>query len=223
MVVDASDSFPFEELPSGWRERVARLVREKRYEEALRLLLEARRLAPDSQEVVRSVQHIKGYLAHKELLRLGGSRRVLHPAAARTPRSVEEHAVLRWVDGRRSLGEILENSPFDELQTLVLLRGLFDPNESGQRQAIGLVTATHAVLAEAGEGEPRESSPAVESAKEAGDLFDRLMAEATEAYLMRDFDRARRLFQRCAELRPQDRRVQFNLKRLSRGHGEQET
>ncbi len=220
MVVDSSDSPSSSAAEPPWRARAAGLVREKRYEDALRLLVAVRREQPESDEVARSIAHIKQYLAHKELVRLGGARRVLDPASARAPRRVEEHAVLRLVDGRLTVGEVLDASPFDELQTLVLLRGLFDPEESGQRRALGLATATHAVLPE--EGVPDEAASSgcheVISVSEVGaeseGLFDRLLAEATEAYLARDMVRARELFERCAALRPEDRRVRFNLERL---------
>lgn len=48
------------------------------------------------------------------------------------------------------------------------------------------------------------------------DGFDSLFAQATEAYLLRDYQRAVNLFTQCSLLRPEDRRVQHNLKALQR-------
>jgi tetratricopeptide (TPR) repeat protein len=48
------------------------------------------------------------------------------------------------------------------------------------------------------------------------DGFDALFARATEAYLLRDYQRAVDLFTQCALVRPGDRRVQHNLKALQR-------
>jgi hypothetical protein len=48
------------------------------------------------------------------------------------------------------------------------------------------------------------------------DGFDSLFAQATEAYLLRDYQRAVDLFTQCSLLRPEDRRVLHNLKALQR-------
>lgn len=51
------------------------------------------------------------------------------------------------------------------------------------------------------------------------DGFDSLFAQATEAYLLRDYQRAVDLFTQCSLVRPEDRRVQHNLKALQRRLG----
>ena len=44
--------------------------------------------------------------------------------------------------------------------------------------------------------------------------FDEVFAQATSAYLRRDYARALELFEDCARQRPDDRRVAFNISRL---------
>ena len=51
------------------------------------------------------------------------------------------------------------------------------------------------------------------------DGFDALFAEATRCYLRRDLEQAEDLFTRCAAIRPNDRRVRANLKRLAEKKG----
>lgn len=51
------------------------------------------------------------------------------------------------------------------------------------------------------------------------DRFDALFADATRAYLRRELDRAEALFTECASIRPNDRRVKANLKRLAEKKG----
>jgi tetratricopeptide (TPR) repeat protein len=53
-------------------------------------------------------------------------------------------------------------------------------------------------------------------APEIDDGFQALFAQATEAYLVRDYARAFDLFTQCAQLRPEDRRVLHNLKALQK-------
>lgn len=47
-----------------------------------------------------------------------------------------------------------------------------------------------------------------------GDELGRVFRRATAAYMARRFDEAQELFERCAELAPEDRRVAHNLERL---------
>jgi hypothetical protein len=62
----------------------------------------------------------------------------------------------------------------------------------------------------------RPSRPPSFSNSHPDDGFDALFAQATEAYLLRDFQRAVDLFTQCSLLRPADRRVLHNLKALQR-------
>ncbi len=57
-------------------------------------------------------------------------------------------------------------------------------------------------------------APARGSARSSGSPLERLIQEATGAYLRREFDRALELFERCRELDPSDRRVEHNIERL---------
>lgn len=69
-----------------------------------------------------------------------------------------------------------------------------------------IVTAQHnnaALRIQESRSEPQEE-----------DRFSELFAKATKAYLLRDLDTAAELFAECQLLRPEDRRVRTNLKRL---------
>ncbi len=59
---------------------------------------------------------------------------------------------------------------------------------------------------------PAASAPGLEPAA----TFEDLLREATAAYLRRAYGRALELFERCARMRPDDRRVVHNLARLRR-------
>lgn len=62
---------------------------------------------------------------------------------------------------------------------------------------------------------PRSTpTPTPSSTRTFSSPMERLMQEATGAYLRREYDRALELFERCREIDPADRRVLHNIERL---------
>lgn len=61
---------------------------------------------------------------------------------------------------------------------------------------------------------PTERAPPPPAAEPGADALEALFARATEAYLTRDYREAERLYEECLAVRPDDWRVQNNLKKL---------
>ena len=177
------------------RRDVLQHVQAGRYDDALHLLYADRRRRPDDPALTKSIQHLKSKLMRRALATLGDMDRVPLPIDG-DGLEPEPRAVVRLVDGIASFEDIVESSPLGRLRTLRVLAELFP------------LPAKAAAPTKSASGDA-ESPP-----RAAEDTFDAHFKRATEAYIRRDYSTARTEFERCLELRPDERRVQYNLKRL---------
>lgn len=107
------------------RADVVRLVRERRYEEALSLLYAARADAPDSAELAASIRQIKEFLIGSYAKKLGGLDRVARAIPAGAPRFPDALLVARYIDGASTFDDISQMSPLGRLRTLQVLVAIY--------------------------------------------------------------------------------------------------
>src|SRR3954468_15966071 len=108
--------------PSLDRSKLTRLLKERRYEEALEMLLRARTQAPDDPTISRSVRLLKDKLTIKYAEAVGSLDLVAHctiPDAALSSLSLsfEERGVLALVDGIATFGDVVDASPHGKFAT----------------------------------------------------------------------------------------------------------
>lgn len=112
------------EAPSV-RAAVLRLVRERRYEEALGVLYAARAESPKDKELSASIQQIKEFLAGAYAKRLGGLDRIAGPIPLSAGRSPDAMLVARYIDGSSTFDDISRTCPLGRLRTLEVLVELY--------------------------------------------------------------------------------------------------
>ncbi|HYV47435.1 MAG TPA: hypothetical protein VFA20_21395 [Myxococcaceae bacterium] len=108
--------------PSLDRNKLTRLLKERRYEEALDMLLRARQQAPDDPTISRSVRLLKDKLTLKYAEAVGSLDIVVRctiPDAALSSLSLsfEERGVLALVDGIATFGDVVDASPHGRFAT----------------------------------------------------------------------------------------------------------
>lgn len=96
---------------------------------------------------------------------------------------------------------------------------LLTPSEPPPRVSGPPASTTHVKLPPPPRAPSEPASMEAEEEPAEEDRFDALFADATRAYLRRELDRAEALFTECASIRPNDRRVKANLKRLAEKKG----
>ncbi len=178
-----------------------RQLAERRYEDALALLYRWRESKPEDDEIARGIRLLEERLILDYAQTLGGDGCVLAPAVppgdsrlASLDRRTRE--LLSLADGVAPVAQLVGRSGLGRFDAYRLLAEL--------RQN-GLLRAPAAAPAE------REVAPAAGSA----DAWDELFHRATIAYLRCDYGEAKRDFEACLRLRPEDRRVQQNLRKLA--------
>jgi tetratricopeptide (TPR) repeat protein len=220
------------------RAKVEQLVRERRLEDALNLLDQARPRFPEDPSISRSIRILRDRLVvdYGRLLgRLDDIPRLTlsREEILKQHLSPEEIALLKMIDGIASLGDIVRGSHlgrFEAYRAFLLFRERGWLTTRAPTGAWSSRTPTPAAEpASEPETAPRRTPPPPAPAPEASttpappsasplptgnDLFDQLFRQATEAYVRRAYPQAIELFLQCAALRPEDRRVQHNLQRL---------
>lgn len=111
------------------RAEIVRLVREKRYEEALAVLYRARAESPGDRELQASIERIKEFLAGAYAKRLGGLDLVAGPIPVSAGRSPDALLVARYIDGSSTFDDIIQMCPLGRLRTLQVLVGLYTGRE----------------------------------------------------------------------------------------------
>lgn len=158
----------------------------------------------------------------------------------------EGFQVYRLIDGIASFDDIAVSSPLGRLRTLGILCELLEskrirldtvsdeplPEGSpapsafpvGHMASLPSPEPTPSMVPAADDApsvhemDLRAPAPPSESIQiDLADDFDALFRDATRAYVVRDYAKARTLFERCATLRPDDRRVRVNLERIPAG------
>ncbi len=203
---------PIEILDVGfYRRRVAALVGEKNYEQALAVLTEARRLDPGDESLSRSMSLLKQHLEARYRARLGRLETSVGRTRPQCPTVCDPRL---WIlfDGITTVADIIELSPIGEFRTL---RSLCLLLESG---AVELGKSVSAVAASDSSPTPTtpttDQSQAAPSPSAADNEYNNLFRNASMAYLRRAHQTATELFEQCLALRPSDRRVIHNLEAL---------
>lgn len=222
------------------------LLREKRYEDALARLYQARTEAPDSVEVQRSIDQVKEFLIGAYAKRLGGLDQVAKPYAPVTARSPDVVLVSRYIDGKTTYGDLAEICPLGRLRTLQVLVEMYAPAASSvppvrksepppaesrpqlhpvavpsraEEPALRPVpTVSERVPAPADNGEGAGEGDGASPSEE--DPTDRAyrtaFAHGTAAFVQGRFADAVQAFETCAELRPGDKAAEVMLRRARR-------
>ncbi len=205
--------------PSSWRDEVLALVKGRDYDAALAALYRVRATRPDDEEVRVSIQSLKEHVCTGLAASLGGLDGVPQRRLVSEARTPEALAVLRLVDDHQTFDDIASTSPLGRLRTLRVLLELFPaarvmcrPN---RRRTLEFAAVS-------GPTEPPPTIPSIPAtpsppgvtARPVSSEFTRTFQEATAAYLARNFEEAERLFGRCVELEPNDRRARVSLERL---------
>lgn len=176
------------------------LLREKRYEEALARLYEARAETPDNAELQKGIDQVKEFLVGAYAKRLGGLDQVAHPIAPASARSPDMVLLARYIDGTSTYGDLAEMCPLGRLRTLQVLVEMYP-------------RAPSSTLPPPPAPEP-PPEPAVEEpeAREYREAFTR----GTAAFIQARADDAIEAFETCERLRPGDAAAAVMLRRARR-------
>lgn len=211
------------------------LLREKRYEEALARLYQARAENPDSVELQKSLEQVKEFLIGAYAKRLGGLDQVPVPAAPTSGRSPDVILLSRYINGTSSYGDIAEMCPLGRLRTLQVLIEIYAPpsvalggasTPHSERRPVDPSSALPEPLTLI-EPSPTEE-PAPETARSASSMppaepedpnarpYREAFARGTAAFIQRRFADAVDAFETCAALRPGDAGAEVMLRRARR-------
>ncbi len=224
------------------RAEVVRLVREKRYEEALAVLYQARSEAPGDRELQTSIERIKEFLAGAYAKRLGGLDRVAGPIPVAAGRSPDALLVVRYIDGSSTFDDIVQMCPLGRLRTLQVLVGLYTGKEvaspfsertpqSWRRQLDtlpsepgtdpGPPTMPERGLHRRAPEPPPASAPFTPRVFETEEdrRYREAFARGTAAFVQRRFADAIEAFEACERMRPGDTASSVMLRRARRDFG----
>ena len=210
------------------------LLREKRYEEALARLYQARAESPGSVELQKGIDQVKEFLIGAYAKRLGGLDQVakqMPPASGRSPDMV---LLSRYIDGVTSYGDLAEICPLGRLRTLQVLVEMYAPKSnvggepgSGRRPLeavpasiphVEVITPSEEPVPEtarSGSSLPPPASSRVDDSPEARAYRD-AFGRGTAAFIQQRFADAVTAFEECASLRPGDKSADVMLRRARR-------
>lgn len=220
------------------RSDVLVLLREKRYEEALARLYQARAESPGSVELQKGIDQVKEFLIGAYAKRLGGLDQVAKPIAPGAGRSPDMVLLSRYIDGSTSYGDLAEICPLGRLRTLQVLVEMYAPKpasggeleaRSGPRPVdagatsvprIEVVTPSEEPVpqtARSGSTEPPPASTStpVDDSPEARE-YRATFARGTAAFIQQRFADAVAEFDACTRLRPGDKAADVMLRRARR-------
>jgi hypothetical protein len=207
------------------------LLREKRYEEALARLYQARSESPDSAELQKGIDQVKEFLIGAYAKRLGGLDQIARPITPAAGRSPDVVLLSRYIDGTSTYGDLAQMCPLGRLRTLQVLMemyprpgaaaGLPEPeapysgprpvDEAGDDAPPDTARSASAIL----RAEPVElRSERVETAEDR--RYRELFERGTAAFIQRRYEDAASAFESCAELRPGDAPAAVMLRRVRR-------
>ena len=222
------------------RSDVLVLLREKRYEEALTRLYQARAETPGSLELQRGIDQVKEFLIGAYAKRLGGLDKIAKPAAQAAGRSPDVVLLSRYIDGLTTYGDLAEICPLGRLRTLQVLIEMYAPKpstpsslssadqeaHSGPRPLEALSTPHARVevvppveepapeTARSGPPPPPASAP-VDDSPEARE-YRAAFGRGTAAFIQRRYADAIEAFEACAAVRPGDAAAGVMLRRARR-------
>jgi hypothetical protein len=207
------------------------LLREKRYEEALARLYQARSESPDSAELQKGIDQVKEFLIGAYAKRLGGLDQIAKPTTPAAGRSPDVVLLSRYIDGTSTYGDLAQMCPLGRLRTLQVLMEMYprlgaaaalrEPEApySGPRsvdeasdEAPPDTARSASAILRAEPVEPRSEPPETPEKRRYRELFER----GTAAFIQRRYEDAVSAFQSCAELRPDDGPAAVMLRRVRR-------
>lgn len=193
------------------RSDVLVLLREKRYEEALARLYQARAETPDNVELQKGIDQVKEFLIGAYAKRLGGLDQIAEPVPPVAGRSPDMVLLARYVDGTSTYGDLAEMCPLGRLRTLQVLIEMYP------RQAPPPSSTIREPEPEPEPETERSASslpPAVEDPE--ARAYREAFARGTAAYIQRRFADAVEAFEHCDQLRPGDAAAAVMLRRARR-------
>lgn len=208
------------------------LLREKRYEEALARLYQARSETPDSVELQKGIDQVKEFLIGAYAKRLGGLDQIAQSVAPQSGRSPDVVLLSRYIDGSTTYGDLAQMCPLGRLRTLQVLVEMYarapaapGAPKSGAEAPLSesrRLDQLQALEAEAAEEPspqtersfssappPPPEDPVTKSYREA-------FSRGTAAFIQGRFADAIEAFEACAELRPGDGAAEVMLRRARR-------
>jgi hypothetical protein len=216
------------------RSDVLVLLREKRYEEALARLYQARAETPDSVELQKGIDQVKEFLTGAYAKRLGGLDQVAKAIAPTAGRSPDMVLLCRYIDGATTYADLSAICPLGRLRTLQVLVEMYAPKpspadaaaQSGSRPLDSLPSPTMRVelierdepvpeTARSGSTAPPPASAPVDDSPEARE-YRAAFGRGTAAFIQHRFADAVEAFDECARLRPGDKAADVMLRRARR-------
>ncbi|HVY26450.1 MAG TPA: TRP-like protein [Polyangiaceae bacterium] len=191
------------------RSDVLVLLREKRYEEALARLYQARAETPDNAELQKGIDQVKEFLIGAYAKRLGGLDQIAEPIPPVAGRSPDMVLLARYIDGTSTYGDLAEMCPLGRLRTLQVLIEMYP------RQA----PVSSSTLAEPEpEPETERSASSMPLAVEAPEAraYREAFTRGTAAFIQLRFADAIEAFEQCDRLRPGDAAAAVMLRRVRR-------
>ena len=213
------------------------LLREKRYEEALARLYQARSETPDSVELQKGIDQVKEFLIGAYAKRLGGLDQIAQPIPPAAGRSPDVVLLSRYIDGASTYGDLAEMCPLGRVRTLQVLIERYPRQPTSAAPLASASEAPHSgrrPLEQPPQSlnliEPIEPSdePAPETARSASTTppaapedpeaqrYREAFALGTAAFIQNRFADAIEAFEVCAELRPGDTPASVMLRRARR-------
>jgi len=209
------------------RSDVLVLLRQKRYEEALARLYQARAETPDSAELQKGIDQVKEFLIGSYAKRLGGLDQIAQPVEPASGRSPDMVLLSRYVDGTTSYGDLAAICPLGRLRTLQVLTEIYakapvEPPVSNAR----LIAAEPADAPETARSPsslpapqppptPLPPAPPIDDSPEA-QAYRAAFGQGTAAFIQKRFADAIAAFEACDRLRPGDAAANVMLRRARR-------
>lgn len=221
------------------RSDVLVLLREKRYEEALARLYQARAETPDSLELQRGIDQVKEFLTGAYAKRLGGLDQVARPVAPEAGRTPDIVLLSRYIDGVTTYGDLAAICPLGRLRTLQVLADMYAPksqpsfNADGDAQSGSRPLDTIAEPRLRVELPPRAEEPVPETARSFSSAppppasapvddspeareYRAAFGRGTAAFIQARFADAIEAFEACMRIRPGDPGADVMLRRARR-------
>jgi hypothetical protein len=204
------------------RSDVLVLLRQKRYEEALARLYQARTETPGSTELQKGIDQVKEFLVGSYAKRLGGLDQIAQPVEPASGRSPDMVLLSRYIDGVTTYGDLAAICPLGRLRTLQVLTEIYakaveppapEPPASDARLVGEPVDAPE--TARSPTSIPPAASPPVDDSPEAR-AYRAAFGRGTAAFIQGRFADAIEAFETCATLRPGDGAANVMLRRARR-------
>lgn len=194
------------------RSDVLVLLREKRYEEALARLYQARAESPDNVELQKGIDQVKEFLIGAYAKRLGGLDQIAEPIPPVAGRSPDMVLLARYIDGTSTYGDLAEMCPLGRLRTLQVLIEMYP-----RQGPVSSTTVASPAIEEPAPETARSASsvpPAVEDPETRA--YREAFARGTAAFIQLRFADAIEAFEHCDQLRPGDAAAAVMLRRARR-------